>query len=362
MARVDLTLPHHDYAIRIEPGLLGRLGEVVSHVVPAKRAALIVDKEIEKSHGRSAARSLTAAGFDTHVLVFPGGEPAKTLATYGQLCGALIEAGIDRQTPVVALGGGITGDVAGFVAATTLRGMPFVQVPTTLLAMVDASVGGKTGVNTKQGKNLVGAFHQPAVVLADVESLRTLPDRELRCGLAECVKHGMIRDASLLTWIGDNLASIRALQPQVMTELVEKNVRIKAAVVMADEREAGERAHLNLGHTFAHAIEAANARTKLLHGEAVAIGMVAATWLAVELGRCRRDALDNLVALLEAIGLPTGHPRLESTDILMHFMKRDKKVQGDRLRLILPEAAGRVTIADDVPASAVAAAWDARRG
>jgi len=236
-----------------------------------------------------------------------------------------------------------------------------VQVPTTLLAMVDASVGGKTGVNTKQGKNLVGAFHQPAVVIADVDALRTLPDRELRCGLAECVKHGMIRDASLLRWIEDNHASIRALQPQVMTELVEKNVRIKASVVMADEREAGERAHLNLGHTFAHAIEGANERTKLLHGEAVAIGMVAATTLAVELGRCRRDVLEQLVTLLEAIGLPTHHKRLESTDILMHFMKRDKKVQGDRLRLILPEAAGKAVIADDVPEDAVAATWDALR-
>ena len=361
MPTVELTLPHHRYEIRIESGLLAQLGDAMREVVPHGMALLIVDREIEKSHGRSAVRSLIAAGYDTHVFVFPGGEANKNLGSYKQLCDALLAMGIERKTPVVALGGGITGDVAGFVAATCLRGLPLVQVPTTLLAMVDASVGGKTGVNTEQGKNLIGAFHQPDLVAVDVDTLRTLPDRELRCGLAECVKHGVIRDASLLQWIRDNLEGIRALRSDVMTELVHRNVAIKAEVVMEDEKESGVRAQLNFGHTFAHAIEATNKQSKLLHGEAVAVGMVAAATLAVELGRCRRELLDQLVELLERIGLPTGSARLAPTPALMHYMTHDKKVAGGRVRLILPESAGRVAIVDDVPSETVEAAWEAVR-
>ena len=361
MPSVAVNLPDHPYDVTIESGLIAKLGDIVRPVAPHDRAVLIVDREIEKCHGRSAARALTAAGYDTHVFVFPGGEANKTLTVTGQLLDALLDAGVERNTPVVALGGGITGDVAGFVAAACLRGLPLVQVPTTLLAMVDASVGGKTGVNTRQGKNLVGAFHQPRAVVVDVDTLRTLPDRQVRCGLAECVKHAVIRDAGLLQWIDDNLPAIQALQPEVTTELVEKNVAIKAAVVVEDERESGVRAHLNFGHTFAHAIEATNKATRLLHGEAVAVGMVAATTLAVELGRCRRDLLDRLVSLLDRIGLPTGHPKLAPTAALMHYMGHDKKVAAGRLRLILPESAGRVAIVDDTPPDAIAAAWDAVR-
>lgn len=304
---------------------------------------------------------MTAAGYSTQVLVMPSGEKNKTTTTYLQLLDAMLQAGLERKSPVIALGGGITGDVAGFVAATYLRGVPFIQCPTTLLAMVDASVGGKVGVNTRHGKNLVGAFHQPHAVIVDPETLRTLPDREIRCGLAECVKHAMIRDKSLLDWIDQSLPSITSLESGTMTQLIEKNVQIKANVVMEDEKESGVRAHLNFGHTFAHAIEASNKSSKLLHGEAVSVGMVAATTLACEIGRCRTDVLEKLVSVLTRIGLPTSHPKIDANEILLHYMRNDKKVADGKIRLVLPESIGKVFITDEVDESKIAAAWDAVR-
>lgn len=361
MATVELTLPHHRYAIQIEPGLLVRLGELVRQVAPHRRAALIVDEHIAESHGRVAARALTAADYDARVAVMPTGEQNKTLGTVRGLYEVLLDARLERRSPVIALGGGITGDTAGFVAATYLRGVPFIQCPTTLLAMVDASVGGKVGVNVPQGKNLIGAFYQPDLVAIDTETLRTLPDRELRCGLAECVKHGVIRDAALFDWIQTNLQRILALDRDTMVQLVERNVRIKAAVVAEDEKESGVRAHLNFGHTFAHAIEAGTKYGTYHHGEAVALGMVAAARLACDLGRCDRAVLGRLTRLLEAIGLPTHAPDLPATDELITLMRADKKVDQDRIRLVLPERMGAVRVVDDVEDAAIAGAWDALR-
>lgn len=383
MPTVELNLPHHRYEVRIGSGLLQKLGRQVREVAPHGRAAVIVDEGIAESHGRVAARAMQAADYDTRVAVMPRGEASKNLGTVRSLYEVLLDAKLERRSPIVAVGGGITGDTAGFVAATYLRGVPFVQTPTTLLAMVDASVGGKVGVNVPQGKNLIGAFWQPALVVIDVDTLGTLPDRELRCGLAECVKHGVIRDPALFDWIETNLDRIRKLDTDAIIELVERNVRIKANVVMADEKESGERAHLNLGHTFAHAIEAAAGYGKVEdkpvlgiklgareprkglsyeHGEAVALGMVAAARLAEGRGLCEPGVAARVTRLLDAVGLPTRAPDLPPSDILMSIMRLDKKVADGKVRLVLPTRLGAATVVNDVPDEEVAAAWDALRG
>lgn len=394
MPSVSLNIPgkDHGYEIVIEPGSLDTLGERVAKAAPHARAGVIVDEQIDTSHGRVALRSLKRADFEVTVGVMPAKEKVKSVKTVQDLLTVMLDAKLERKSPIIAIGGGIVGDTAGFVAASYLRGVPFVQVPTTLLSMVDASVGGKVGVNVPQGKNLVGAFHQPALVLIDTDVLKTLPDRDLRCGLAECVKHGVIRDPDLFAWIESNVDRILNLESDALVELVERNVKIKAAVVAEDEKEQGVRAHLNFGHTFAHAIEASPIamakaaqpkRRKFAppprfevpklppeahayegpyaHGEAVSLGMVAATSLAVSTGRCDASLLDRLVALLERIGLPTQSDQLADTDLLMGIMQSDKKVKDGQVRLILPDRLGAVSIVNDTPPEAVAAAWDAIR-
>jgi len=364
MARVsiDLTDPSPDrhYDVVIEPGAIARLGEGLRSVAPHERCALVSDATVHALHGAAAEASLRAAGFDVVTAQIPPGEESKTLAQVARLYEVLLEHRLERRSPLVALGGGVVGDLVGFVAATYLRGVPFVQCPTTLLAMVDSSVGGKTGVNVPQGKNLIGAFHQPVAVWADPLALATLPERELRCGLAECVKHGVIRDASLVGFIRDELERILAADPEVLTELVRRNVRIKAAVVMEDERETGVRAHLNLGHTFGHAIEATTGYGRILHGEAVGLGMLAAARTAAELGICDSALCGELADLLETAGLPV-RVDLPDDDTLAAAMRLDKKVADDRIRFVLPEALGRVVIRDDVPASCVHTGWQAIR-
>ncbi len=364
MPTVDLVLPHHRYAIEIGSGLLPSLGERVRAVSPHRLAGLIVDEGIVETHGGAAEGSLRQAGYGVHRATMPRGEGRKTLDTVAGLYDALFRGGLERRSPVIALGGGITGDVAGYVAATFLRGVPFVQCPTTLLAMVDSSVGGKVGVNVPQGKNLVGAFYQPHAVVIDVDTLATLPARELRCGLAECIKHGVIRDPALFDWIEANLDAIFALDRPTLVELVERNVRIKAAVVMEDEKEQGVRAHLNFGHTFAHAIEAAmlphdgsSDSGPYLHGEAVSLGMVAATRLAAALSLCDADLCDRLVALLGRVGLPTSAPDLPPPEAMVNWMRHDKKVRDAKIRLVLPVRMGEVTLDDSVSEAALAESW-----
>lgn len=361
MATVELVLPHHRYEVRIVPGLLADLGKLTRGVAPHDRAALIVDDKITGTHGKTAEASLNAAGYRPLVAAMTSGEDHKSLATVEKLYHQLLNERLERRSPVIALGGGIVGDTGGFVAASYLRGVPFVQCPTTLLAMVDASVGGKVGVNMPQGKNLIGAFHQPVLVIIDTDTLKTLPKRELICGLAECVKHGVIRDPGLFDWIDRNVPAILALERDVMVELVERNVRIKAAVVMEDEKETGVRAHLNFGHTFAHAIEAGTAYGRFLHGEAVSLGMVAAALLAFQQGRCEASVVDRLIALLDKIGLPTMTGDLPATDKLMAIMRSDKKVADGRVRLVLPDKLGAVSIVKDTPDDAIEKAWDSLR-
>ncbi|QDU34658.1 3-dehydroquinate synthase [Poriferisphaera corsica] len=357
-AIVDLVLPHTRYQIVIAPGLLSELGERVMQLAKHDLAACIIDENVQETWGKKAVESMAGAGYEMTSPVMLVGEEYKNLETFSKLHSALLDAKLERKSPVVAVGGGITGDVTGFVASSYLRGVPFVQCPTTLLAMVDASVGGKTGVNMPQGKNLVGAFHQPHLVLIDTETLSTLPERELLCGLAECVKHGVIRDPELFQWLHDNADKIKSLDKNTMVELVRWNVQIKATVVMNDEKEAGERAHLNFGHTFAHAIEASTGYNTFKHGEAVALGMVAATQLAVDAGRCDGDVLSRLIELQKALGLPC-EAKLPDAEKLIEVMRHDKKVADGKIRLVLPDRIGAVSIVDDTPDVAIVAAWNA---
>ncbi len=360
MRTSTVVLPHHRYDILIEPGLLARLGEIVRTVAAHRRCALLSDEAVFARFGDRAAASLQIAGYSVTRAAFVAGETHKNLDTVARLYDVLLNDRLERRSPLIALGGGVTGDIVGFVASTYLRGVPFIQCPTTLLAMVDASVGGKVGVNVAQGKNLIGAFYQPSVVVIDPETLRTLAPRELRCGMAECVKHGLLGDADLFAWTEANVEPILALEMPVLTELIERNVALKARVVMEDEKEQGIRAWLNLGHTFAHAIEATTGYTELYHGEAVGLGLIAAVWLSIELGGCERDLLPRLRALLQRIGLPIRVP-LPARAELAAAMGFDKKAQDGKLRLILLDAIGKARIANDVDTHLVATAWDAIR-
>jgi 3-dehydroquinate synthase len=360
MARVSVDLPHHQYQVVIEPGALASLGEHVRAAVPHADCALLGDEAVFAHYGAAAQASLEAAGYRVVTRAVSMGEAQKTLATVNGFYDVLLDERLERRSPVIALGGGVAGDMVGFVAATYLRGVPFVQCPTTLLAMVDSSVGGKTGVNVPQGKNLVGAFHQPSVVVADPLVLKSLSDRELRCGLAECIKHAVIRDASLLEFIEVNAAGLLARDADLLTELVRRNVEIKAAVVVLDERESGVRAHLNFGHTFGHALEVTGGYGVLLHGEAVALGMCAAARTAAHMGLCDESLGDRIRAALVAVGLPVRASIADDAD-LGAAMRLDKKVRDARIRFVLPTKLGEVEIRDDVPGDALAAGWQAIR-
>jgi 3-dehydroquinate synthase len=361
MPVVPVTLPHRHYPVVIEPGALGKLGERTRAVAPAESALLVFDRALEATHLPRARASLEAAGYETLCAPFIGGEENKTLTTVHDLYDVLLGHRFERRSPVIALGGGVLGDTVGFVAATYLRGVPFVQCPTTLLAMVDSSVGGKVGVNVRQGKNLIGAFYQPATVVADPLVLRSLPARELRCGLAECIKHAVIRDAELFAWTRAHMHELLSFEPVVLAELIARNVAIKAAVVMADEKENGVRAHLNLGHTFGHAIEASVGYGRILHGEAVGLGMLAAATLAGELGLAAPALRAELEDVIGSAGLPR-RAELPSDERLLEAMALDKKVSAGKVRFVLPERIGSVLIREGVPPEAVCAAWASIRG
>ncbi len=365
MAIVKLDLGYCGYEIIIEPGCLGRLGSIVKGVAGHGRAAVLADSLVGALYGQVAVGSMAEAGFDVFYEALTTGEREKHLGTVGAYLELLADERLERKSPVVALGGGVTGDTVGYVAASYLRGVPFVQCPTTLLSMVDASVGGKVGVNLKAGKNLAGAFYQPRVVVIDTDTLKTLPKREVRCGLAECVKHGVIRDPELFDWIGAHVDQILGLDSDTLVELVKRNVEIKAKVVIADEKEAGVRAHLNYGHTFAHAIEKTADYGRVAdyhHGEAVSLGMVAATRLAENIGMCDKGLSEKLVGLLDLIGLPTWAGNLVSTEELMGVMTIDKKVSDGKVRLVLPVGMGEVKVVSDVADGAIVEAWESLRG
>lgn len=390
---ITVALAERSYDVHVGPGLLRRLGELTRAALgdrPA-RCLLAHDDGLPAATVESARVSLASAGFSVTPVPVHASEVDKSIAAAERLCIAMAQARLERHEPVVALGGGVVGDLAGFAAAIYRRGVPVIQCPTTLLSMVDASVGGKTGANLTVPetdgvallKNLVGVFHQPSLVLADVDVLASLPPRHLRAGLAECVKHALLaRDVETPGEHPSDLLADTAQAGQYLscnkysdlTSLIARNIAIKARVVAGDERElstdpGGGRAALNLGHTFGHAIETLATLTPdgdprhapLLHGEAVALGLHAAAATALTLNMLNPDDLGRVVATLDAVGLPTRVSNLPSDDALIERMAHDKKVAGGRLRLILPAGLGHVRVLTDPPIQAVRAGWAAIR-
>ena len=354
MRLIHVALGARSYPIHIGSGLLPRLGVECRAVALGTRCAVITDSHVAPRFAPPALASLRNAGFDPMLVTIPAGETSKSLRVvhhcYDQLAGHRLE----RKSFVVALGGGVVGDLAGFVAATYLRGLAFVQVPTTLLAQVDSSVGGKVGVNLKAGKNLVGAFHQPRFVLCDLDTLKTLPAREYRSGLAEVIKYGIIYDEALFRKLERQMPKLLHLDRAALTAIVARCCEIKAEVVAKDETETGQRAILNFGHTIGHAIEAISGYNRFLHGEAISIGQVAAARLSVQCSGLSSAAVGRIRRLFEAAGLPTTI-RLSSSQRtrLFNSMKLDKKVNAGEITFVLAEQIGRVRWGQRVPETAV---------
>jgi len=357
MTTVPVTLGDRSYDVVIEPGLIARAGERLAPLAPRRSVAIVADAAIPR-HLDALRASIAGAGLEARVLTVPSGEAAKSWAQLERVCDALIEMGVERTDPVVALGGGVVGDLVGFACAILKRGCRFVQVPTTLLAQVDSSVGGKTAINTRFGKNLVGAFHQPAVVLIDPEVLATLPARELAAGYAEVVKYGLIDDPGFFAWCEANGAALLAGDAAARAHAIAHAVAAKARIVAADEFETnGTRALLNLGHTFGHALEAeAGYDGTLLHGEAVAAGCALAFGFSVEHGLCPADDAERVRAHWHGVGLPDG---LAASGIaapparLVEHMRHDKKMTAGTLPFLLARGIGRTFLDRTVDLAAV---------
>jgi 3-dehydroquinate synthase len=352
LVRVDLGGRGYDIAIGLD--LIADAGRYLSPALGKRRRVVIISDENVAAHYLSPlARALDAAGIAHESLIVSPGEGSKAWPTLTSLIDRLMALRVDRKTVILALGGGVVGDLAGFVAAITLRGLDFVQIPTSLLAQVDSSVGGKTGINVPAGKNLVGAFHQPILVLTDLGTLNTLPARERRAGYAEIVKHAAIGDAAFFPWLEANGAALIAGDPAARARAIRHSCETKAAIVAADEFEADRRALLNFGHTFGHAFEAETGFGEaLVHGEAVAVGMALAATFSVRLGLCPAEARDRLIAHLDAVGLPTRMDQVPggpfSPDILLDHMAHDKKAEGGRLTFVLLRDLGDAFIARSV--------------
>lgn len=353
---VHVDLGERAYDVLIGPGLLDAAGARLRPLVRRDRVAVVSDQTVWGLHGARLTRALEAAGLAVHPVVLPSGEQTKSFAGLEALCDALLALELDRGDLIVAFGGGVIGDLAGFAAAIYKRGADFVQIPTTLLAQVDSSVGGKTAIDTPRGKNLVGAFHQPRLVLADLDVLATLPDREMRAGYAEVLKYGLLGDAAFFTWLEAHGRAVLAREPEALARAVERSVEMKAEIVIADEREAGRRALLNLGHTFAHALEAETGYGEaLLHGEAVGLGSAMAFRYSAAAGLCDAQDAARAVEAVAAAGLPArlsdlGDRRFAADDLLRH-MAQDKKAEGGRLTFILARRAGEAFVARDVNAA-----------
>lgn len=355
MTTVRVRLPPgagRSYEVLCGSGLLGKTGALL-RAAGAVRAVVVGDSAVAATHGQAVAASLAAAGVAPLSVGVPAGETSKSPAAATALWEEFARLGVDRGTHVVAVGGGVVGDLAGFVAATFMRGLPSWQVPTTLVAQVDSAVGGKTGINLAAGKNLVGAFWQPQGVVADIDTLATLPRREFVSGLAEVVKYGMILDAEFFAWLEEHAAALVARDPAAVLHAVTRSVQLKSAVVEADERETGgARAALNYGHTFGHALETVCGYGRLLHGEAVALGMARAARLAAALGRLAPEIVARQDRLLDRLSLPVSLDRLDpppSVSDLVAAMRLDKKAVGGGIRFVLPDRIGRVQIVQDVP-------------
>lgn len=358
MRTLNVALGDRAYPIHIGRGLLDD-PSLILPFLKTRRAAIVTNDVVGPLYLGRLMAGLTANGIQVHPIVLPDGEANKDWRTLNLIFDALLGERCERSTTLIALGGGVVGDMGGFAAATYQRGMPFIQVPTTLLSQVDSSVGGKTAINHPLGKNMIGAFYQPKLVLADTDTLASLPDRELRAGLAEVIKYGLIRDPALFAWLEENIERMLARDPAVLAQAIERSCANKAAVVAADEREQGERALLNLGHTFGHAIEAGMGYGKWLHGEAVAAGTMMAAELSRRLGWLTSEEVARIESLFERAGLPVMGPML-SIARYQGFMAGDKKVEAGRLRLILLRGIGKAVIHGDCSSADVAAAIEAR--
>jgi len=340
-----VELGDRSYPIHIGERMLTRADLIAPHLAQP-RVAIVTNPLVGELYLQPLTVALTQTGVDVLPIVVVDGESSKTSETLNQILDALLEHRCERKTTLIALGGGVIGDLTGFAAAVYLRGVPYIQAPTTLLAQVDSSVGGKTGINHPLGKNMIGAFYQPKLVLADTSSLHTLPDRELAAGLAEVVKYGLILDPGFFVWLEENMSSLVRRDPNAMVYAVRRSCEIKAQVVSQDERETGARALLNLGHTFGHAIEAGLSFGTWLHGEAVAAGTVLAARLSSRMGMLGDAELQRVIALLERAGLPVQAPRL-GVDRYLELMGLDKKVEGGKLRLVLLRRIGSAYLAAD---------------
>ncbi|ENO88292.1 MAG TPA: 3-dehydroquinate synthase [Thauera aminoaromatica] len=358
MQTLNVALGERAYPIHIGRGLLGRADLILPHL-KTQRVAIVTNEVVGPLYLERLRAGLEDAGVRTAAVVLPDGEAHKDWETLARIFDMLLAERCERSTTLVALGGGVVGDMGGFAAACYQRGMPFIQVPTTLLSQVDSSVGGKTAINHPLGKNMIGAFYQPRLVLADIDTLDTLPDRELSAGLAEVIKYGLIRDPGFLAWLELNLDRLMARDTDALAWAIERSCRNKAEVVAADETEQGERALLNLGHTFGHAIETGLGYGEWLHGEAVAAGTMMAAELSRRLGWIDAAAVARIEALLERARLPVWGPRL-GVERYVELMSHDKKVEAGKLRLVLLRALGCAVMHGEAPAGEIAAAIEAR--
>lgn len=355
---VSVDLGARSYEVRIGRGLLDLAGAEIAPLLRRPKVAVVTDETVADAHLMQLGASFGAAGIVMTALSLPPGEATKGWAQLERTVEWLLEQKVERGDVVVAFGGGVVGDLAGFAAAILRRGVRFVQIPTTLLAQVDSSVGGKTGINSRQGKNLIGAFHQPSLVLADIDVLNTLPQREFLSGYGEVVKYGLLGDAGFFEWLEHNGAALAAGNPTARQHAVRRSVEMKAGIVSRDETEQGERALLNLGHTFCHALETATGySSRLLHGEGVAIGCALAFELSQRLGLCSQESPSRVRAHLRAMGMKTDIADiggdLPGADVLLALMAQDKKSVHGKLRFVLARGIGEAFVADDVPSDTV---------
>ncbi len=347
MKCLNISLDERSYDIVISRDILSKVGEFISNRLEPSRSIIITHPSVKKFFGEQIKSGLTKAGHYPDIIEIPEGETSKSLQQAELIYNRMLEMKCDRKSVLIALGGGVVGDLTGFIAATYQRGIPFIQIPTTLLSQVDSSVGGKTAVNHPRGKNMIGTFYQPKLVVIDLDTLKTLPIKELRAGLAEVVKYGVIADPELFAFLENNSEKILSLNPDCLEHIIETSCAIKAQVVERDERESRHRMILNFGHTFGHSIETLTNYTEYLHGEALSIGMVQAALLSVETGLCNEDVPMRITNLLKKLGLPIQAPDLRSKDIIKS-MYHDKKSSHNKLRFILAKAIGSVEIVDDV--------------
>ncbi len=350
MKRLNIDLADRSYEILIGRGLLQRTGEWVMAIAKPSQIVIVTHPSVNRLYGEKLASGFSQANLPTHFIEVPEGEKSKSLEQAEKIYDKLLEWKCDRQTVLVALGGGVIGDLTGFIAATYVRGVPFIQVPTTLLAQVDSSVGGKTAVNHPLGKNMIGVFYQPKLVVVDLETLKSLPEKEYTAGIAEIIKHGVIEDARLFNFLERQFQNILAHDSKALEHIIATSCAIKARVVEKDERESHYRMVLNFGHTIGHAIESLTGYSTFTHGEAVAIGMVYAAKLSQLMGRCSEDVVHRITGLIENFGLPTQLPDLKAEDMIQS-MYLDKKTAHKKICFILVKDIGSIEIVDNVAES-----------